>query len=165
MAAFLFLNRSATRSLVINFSAPDLKVHPPRSPRVALGGYVHLPRLLDKARAAAAGKLGEFIYPCPLDQRFFAFTGLSADALLAEVALGRSDTEMLAWVHDNSRPARLPHEILAWSDWLRRLAPGDARRLRLVADTIEKLGPGREDVFTYFDRLDLDDYASYGGRP
>lgn len=149
---------------MINYSAPDLAAHPPRSPRVTLGGYVHLPRLLDKARAAAAGTLGEFIYPCPLDQRFFAFTGLTADALLAEVSQGRTDTEMLAWVRANSRPARLPHEVLAWSEWLSRLAPGDARRLRLVADTIETLGPGREDIHTYFDRLDLDDYASYGGR-
>jgi len=37
-----------------NLSAPDFTVHPPRSVRVRLGGYAHLPRLLDKARASAA---------------------------------------------------------------------------------------------------------------
>ena len=32
----------------------DLTQHPPRSLRVRLGGYVHLARLLDKARAVLA---------------------------------------------------------------------------------------------------------------
>lgn len=149
---------------MINLSAPDLTQHPPRSPRVKLGGFVHLPRLLDKARAAAAGKLGEFVFPCPLDQRLFAFVGISAETFAAEVAQGRSDTEILAWVLAHAKPARLPHEILAWSDWLAALSAGDAKRHRFFADSIEALAPGREDIVTYFDRLDLDDYVSYGGK-
>lgn len=149
---------------MINYSAPDLAQHPPRSPRVKLGGFVHLPRLLDKARAAAAGKLGEFIYPCPLDNRFFAFTGLAADALLAEAKTGKSDTEMLAWVMGNLSPKRQPWEIKAWSDYLTALSPGDIQRHKVFAEHIEKLGPGRDDIVTYFDRLDLDDYVSYFGK-
>jgi hypothetical protein len=45
---------------MISYSAPDLSQHPPRSPRARLGGYVHLPRLLDKARAHLAGRMGEY---------------------------------------------------------------------------------------------------------
>ncbi len=149
---------------MVNYSYPDLTQHPPRSPRVKLGGFVHLPRLLDKARAEAAGKIGEFIYPCPLDNRFFAFTGLNPDALLAEVKTGRNDTEMLAWVMNNLTPKRQPWEIQAWSDYLSALSPGDIQRHKVFAEHIERLGPGRDDIFTYFDRLDLDDYASYGGK-
>ncbi len=149
---------------MINYSAPDLTQHPPRSPRVKLGGFVHLPRLLDKARAATAGKLGEFVFPCPLDQRFFAFTGLTAEALLSEVAKGRSDTEMLTWVTANSSAKRQPWEIAAWSDYLSGLSAGDARRHQMFAETIQSLAPGREDIVTYFDRLDLDDYVSYSGK-
>ena len=44
-----------------DFSAPDLTQHPPRSVRVRLGGFAHLPRLLDKARAFAAGKQGSYV--------------------------------------------------------------------------------------------------------
>lgn len=149
---------------MINYTAPDLTRHPPRSPRVKLGGFVHLPRLLDKARAAAFGKLGEFIYPCPLDNRFFAFTGLNPDALLAEVKTGQGDTEMLAWVMNHLSPKRQAWEIQAWSDYLTALAPGDIQRHKVFAEHIEKLGPGRDDIVTYFDRLDLDDYVSYGGK-
>ncbi len=43
-----------------NTYPPDLTQRPPRSPRVRLGGYVILPRMLDKGRAALAGKLGEY---------------------------------------------------------------------------------------------------------
>ena len=98
---------------MITYSAPDFTQHPPRSPRVRLGGYVHLPRLLDKARACAAGKLGEFIYPCPLDKRFFAFTGIDPDAFLTAVKSGKGDVEMLAWVNEHTKPARTPPESAA----------------------------------------------------
>jgi hypothetical protein len=43
----------------MNTNSIDLTVRPPRSPRVRLGGYVILPRMLDKCRAMLAGKNGE----------------------------------------------------------------------------------------------------------
>ncbi|WP_221028806.1 DUF5069 domain-containing protein [Actomonas aquatica] len=149
---------------MIDYSAPDLTQHPPRSPRVRLGGFVHLPRLLDKARAFAAGKHGDYIYPCPMDERLFAFAGVDATAFLDAVKCGKSDTEMLAWLMEHLSPARLPHEILAWSDWLENLAPGDPRRHGNFATEIERMAPGRLDIVTTFDRLELDDYTAFGGR-
>lgn len=71
---------------------------------------------------------------------------------------------MLAWVLAHAKPSRQAHEIIAWSDWLAALSVGDAKRHRVMADTIEALAPGRDDIVTYFDRLDLDDYVSYGGK-
>ncbi|MEJ1973364.1 MAG: DUF5069 domain-containing protein [Lacunisphaera sp.] len=47
---------AGTAAGVINLFAPDLTRHPPRSPRTRLGGFVHLPRLIDKARAVVTGK-------------------------------------------------------------------------------------------------------------
>lgn len=149
---------------MISYKAPDLSQHPPRSPRVRLGSFVHLPRLLDKARAAAAGTLGEYIFPCPLDKRFFDYSGIAPDALLAQVKEGKSDSEMLQWVLANLRPARTPWEIKAWSDWLANMAAGDAKRHASFAEAISSLAPDREDIVTTFDRLDLDDYVSFGGR-
>lgn len=146
------------------YSAPDLTRHPPRSPRVKLGGLVHLPRLLDKARAHAAGKIGEYKWNCPLDQRLCSFLGLDVEALLAEVRKGRSDTEMLAWVTANSSHRRDPWEIRAWSAWLADLSAGNIDRHQMFADELKKNAPGRDDIATFFDRLDLDDYVSFGGR-
>ncbi len=149
---------------MINYLAPDLTQHPPRSPRTRLGGYVHLPRLLDKARAFAADRTGEYVYPCPLDKRFFSFTGIDPDAFLAAVKTGLGDAAMLAWVTAQTRPARAPWEIEAWSRWVEALGPGDAKRHAGFAEDIAELSPDRDDIRTNFDRLELDDYISFGGR-
>lgn len=148
---------------MIDFREPDLTLHPPRSPRVRLGGFVHLPRLLDKARAFVAGRQGDYLYPCPLDERVLGFMGISSDDFLAQVRTGKSDTQMLAWVMENVSPQRQPHEILAWSDWLEGVAPGDAGRHENFARQIKELAPERTDIVTTFDRLELDDYVSFGG--
>jgi hypothetical protein len=145
-----------------NLSAPDLTVHPPRSVRVRLGGYAHLPRLLDKARASAAGKVGAYVYNCPLDKQFFAFTGLTAEAFLAEAAKGGSDTQLLGWVR--ARTSRLPAEIEAWSDWLMRHGQGGSDGHQWMATTIKAAAPDRDDIKGFADLLDLDDYVSFGGR-
>ncbi|HEY0944524.1 MAG TPA: DUF5069 domain-containing protein [Opitutaceae bacterium] len=148
----------------LSYSVPDLTQHPPRSPRVRLGGFVHLPRLLDKARAFSAGKQGDYIYPCPLDKRFFDFTGISSDALLATVKSGKCDTEMLTWVQENASPKRTPYEVEAWSRWMESQSPGDPKRHAHFSEEITRLAPGRDDIRTTFDRLDLDDYVSFGGK-
>ncbi len=145
-----------------NLSAPDLTAHPPRSVRVRLGGYAHLPRLLDKARASAASKLGAYHYNCPLDKQFFTFTGLNADAFLPEATKGVSGTQMLAWVR--ARTARLPAEIEAWSDWLMRHSPGGSDGHQWMATTLKAAAPDRDDIRGFADLLDLDDYVSFGGR-
>jgi len=147
---------------MLNLSAPDLTLHPPRSPRVKLGGYVHLPRLLDKARATIAGKHGEYRYNCPLDQHFFEFTGLDHEALLAELKPGRSDSEMLAWIR--SRTKRLPSEVTAFSVWLSTHGPGGAPGHEWFGEAIKAGAPDRDDAFGFFDLLDLDDYVTFGGR-
>lgn len=147
---------------MINLSTPDLTQHPPRSPRAKLGGYVHLPRLLDKARAHVAGKAGEFHYNCPLDRRFFDFTGIDHEAMLAEIRSGKSDGQMLEWVRAHT--GRQPWEIAAWSDWLSKLGSGGCDGHAWFAEMIKKDGEHRDDISTFFDLLDLDDYVSYGGK-
>jgi hypothetical protein len=147
---------------MINQSQPDLTEHPPRSIRVRLGGYAHLSRLLDKARAVIAEKGGEFHYNCPLDELFFAFTGIDHEEMYATVKSGKTDTEMLAWV--NEKTPRQIHEIIAWSAWLEQHGPGDSGGHEWIAGVIKQAGPDRDDIRSDADALDLDDYASYGGK-
>ena len=147
---------------MLNLSAPDLTQHPPRSPRVRLGGYAPLPRLLDKARAEAAGKAGEYHYNCPLDKHFFDFTGVDADSLLSEVKKGKSDAEVLAWV--NERAKRLPFQIAGWSAWLENHGPGGDEGHEWFGERIKAAGPDRSDIRSFSDLLDLDDYVSFGGK-
>lgn len=142
----------------------DLTHRPPRSPRVRLGGYVCLPRLLDKGRAQLAGKAGEYRYNCPLDQRWFSFVGISADSLLAELAKEEGDGEILSWIEACSTPLRGPWEIAAWSAYMENRAPGDAESHQIFVERLQGFAPVREDISSWFDLLDLDDYVSFGGR-
>ena len=144
----------------------DLTQRPPRSPRVRLGGYVLLPRIIDKARAALASKLGEYHYGGKgMDRHFFNFVGLDHEALKNEIAKDSGDGELLAWVQANAKHPRQPWEIAAWSEFhLRRTPDSDHETLIGFADEVKKFNPQREDINTWFDLMDLDDYCSFGGK-
>jgi hypothetical protein len=148
-----------------NLKAPDLTQRPPRSPRCRLGGYVLLPRLLDKGRATLAGKNGEYHYNCPLDQRFFSFTGIDAKKLLAELKKGKGDGEILDWITQRARPKRGLWEIHQWSDHQDYRGPdSDADTWQFFGDYVGKFTKTREDIKTWADLLDLDDLVSFGGK-
>jgi hypothetical protein len=141
----------------------DLTRQPPRSPRVRLGGYVHLPRILDKGRATLAGKQGEYKYDCPLDQRLLEFVGIEPGALKKQLAAGMSDGEILDWVAKHAKNQRTNLEIAAWSEFMERRAPGDPESRNFFNELHKKVAPQREDITTWFDLLDVDDYVSFGG--
>lgn len=125
-----------------------------------------LPRILDKGRALNAGKIGVFRYGMKaMDRHFFNFTGIDPDALLAELATGKGDGEILAWVRANAKPARSPWEIEAWSAYqLNRGPDSDAETIGLFTRELAKLTTTRDDIKTWFDLLDLDDHCTFGGK-
>ena len=146
-------------------NAPDLTQRAPRSPRVRLGGYALLPRMLDKCRATILGKNGEYHYNCPLDQRFFVFTGIDNEDLKTQVAKGLGDGEILAWIEANAPRKHEAHEIAQWSQFREQSAPSDNESREYVSSAITKNeATSREDIATWFEYLDLDDYVSYGGK-
>jgi len=148
-----------------HISAPDLTQRPPRSPRLRLGGYVLLPRMLDKGRAEIVGKNGEYHYNCPLDQRIISFLGLDPAALREQLAAGKGDGEILEWIQANAKHQHSPWEIEQWSDYMQRRGPeSDAETLQTFAEMVGKVSKTREDIKTWADLLDLDDYVTFGGK-
>jgi hypothetical protein len=143
----------------------DLTQRPPRSPRVRLGGYAILPRVLDKGRAVIAGTAGEYKFACPLDQQFLTFAGIDPERLREQLATGKGDGEILAWVTANAKNQPTPAHIAAWSAWQDQRAPGDVGSREFFQGLHAQVAAKREDVATWFDLLDLDDYASFGGKP
>ncbi len=146
----------------MSLNTPDLTKLPPRSPRVRLGGYVILPRCLDKGRATVAGKNGEYHYACPLDQRFLEFVGIDPDQLKKE--LNQSDSEVLAWIEKNATHKRSPVEIAAWSAVAEQRTPTDVESREFFNGLHKQAAPQREDIATWFELLDVDDYVSFGGK-
>jgi len=145
-------------------NATDLTQRPPRSPRVRLGGYVILPRMLDKGRATIAGKHGEYHYNCPLDQRFLEFTGIDVEKLKEQLASGKGDGEILEWISENGKCKHSQPEIVAWSAWQEQRVPGDVESREFFSELHKKAAPHREDINTWFDLLDLDDFVTFGER-
>ncbi|MBL8042317.1 MAG: DUF5069 domain-containing protein [Nitrospira sp.] len=133
-----------------------------RSPRERLGGYVILPRLIDKVRLHAQGLLPEPYVPfllrpgLPLDGRFLAFTGLQPEALRQAVLSNDDDEAILAWVTATAL-LHTSQEIEAWSDGLVRLQPD-----RALARLLGRLSPelAKQVEFTQhplFDLIDMDE--------
>ena len=143
----------------------DLTQRPPRSFRVRLGNYVVLARMLDKGRATLAGKNGDYIYNSPTGQHLVEFLGFDPDALLKELATGQGEGEMLEWVQAHSKTPRSASEIEAWSAFMEKRAPdSDAETLAFFAEHLGRLSKTREDVKTWFEFGELDDYVSSGGK-
>lgn len=147
-----------------NTSVTDLTQRPPRSARTRLGGYALLPRMLDKGRAAIAGKHGDYKYACPLDQQFVSFVGIDTEGLLKQLEQGKGDGEVLAWIEENATHKRAPWEIEQWSAYQERRVPTDVETRDFFSSLHKGSGEKREDIATWADLLDLDDYVSYGGK-
>jgi hypothetical protein len=146
-------------------TSPNLTQRPPRSPRVRLGGYVIFARILDKGRAELAGTAGEYKYNNPMDRHWFRFTGVTPEALKGELAAGKGDGEILAWVQENAPHKREVWEIQHWSAYHNERGPdGDVETLEFFISRVSPLSKSREDVKTWFDYLDLDDHVTFGGK-
>jgi Domain of unknown function (DUF5069) len=143
----------------------DLTERPPRSFRVRLGGFVVLARMLDKGRATLSKKNGEYIYNSPTDQHLVRFLNFDGDALLKELAAGKGDGEILQWVLANAKTSHTPWEIETWSAFMEKRGPdSDAETLALFAEYLGQHSKTREDIKTWFEAIELDDYASFGGK-
>jgi hypothetical protein len=111
--------------------------------------------MIDKARAKAAGTLGDYIYPCPLDQALLDFLGLGADAVF-EIAKQGTDDEVLRWMRDHAT-ARSEQDIAAWNQAFFARKPTDEKKLQYFLETRNRIAPHRTDVTTWVDLLDLEE--------
>jgi hypothetical protein len=120
--------------------------------------------MLDKGRAAINNMAGDYHYNCPHDQRFLTFVGLEAEALQDQLAQGKGDGEILAWIEANAKFKRSSAEIIAWSSCVEQRAPGDVESRKYFSQIHETAAPKREDVATWFELLDVDDFVTFGGK-
>jgi len=126
----------------------DLRNSVPRSPFAELQGFVWLPRMIDKARATAAGTQGEYHYDCPLDQKFLAFYGLSAADFLDEIKTGATDGQLVKYVQDHA----LPHsaeEVHQFKVALLDTPPADPEKLAYLKEYQQRVAPGRTDLTSF----------------
>ena len=90
--------------------------------------------------------------------------GIDAGALKNELAAGKGDLEILEWIEQNAKHQRIEPEIQAWSEFAADRAPSDLEGREYFNGLHKAAAPRREDIVTWFDVLDVDDYASFGGK-
>ena len=130
----------------------------PRSPYEKLGGYVHLPRLIDKAKLHRKGLLNGYNYKTVgFDKHLLAF--LKIDGEVFEEAANRldDDTAILNWVQENGTK-HSAESIEQWNQAMISRHPDTAvKRARFLHFLKEAGGEKRKDIRTYFDMIEFDE--------
>jgi len=78
----------------------------PRRGRDALGDFLWLARVIDKGRAAAAGTIHDYIYPCPMDLGVFKRWGVTAAEFDVALRQHSSDETLLQWLSTRVKPSK-----------------------------------------------------------
>lgn len=142
----------------MNVSAIDLRIQYPRSIRERLAGYVHLGRMIDKCRAIRAGMQGDYIYPCPLDERLLQFAGIPAEEFSREVQ-AKTDHEIADWFR-NKATSHTISEIESWNAMMLTIGPDTEDKWTYFKKTRDAIDPRRTDITTWADLLDLEEKRS-----
>ena len=130
----------------------------PRSPYEKLGGYVHLPRLIDKARLQRKGLLDGYNYKTVgFDNHLLTFLKLDGDAFEEVANRLDNDEEILEWVQKNGAQ-NSPEQIEQWNQAMTARHPDTAaKKARFLHFLKEAGGQGRKDIRTYFDLIEFDE--------
>lgn len=134
----------------------DLRTQFPRSMRTTLAGYAHLARMIDKCRAVLAGTEGEYIYPCPMDERLMEFAGITSEQFTTAVRTNPTDEGVEAWFRKSAKPHQ-PAELDAWNRQLLTRGPSSpesAERFKKYRDAVD---PFRTDLTAWADLQDLEE--------
>jgi quercetin dioxygenase-like cupin family protein len=93
-------------------AAKDLSTIEPCGLDSELEGYAWIPRMLDKARATAAGTAGSYMFGCPVDHTCMARLGVTPELILELASRYPDDADVL----DALRAHGIPSAEQAWFD-------------------------------------------------
>ena len=124
--------------------------------RVKMAGYVHLARMIDKCRAVLAGTEGEYIYPCPMDDRLMEFTGITADQFTAAVKANPADDAVAKWFTQTVK-AHPPAELDSWNRMMLSRGPSTLTKQKYFNTLRDAVDPSRTDFTAWADLQDLEE--------
>ncbi|TKB57081.1 MAG: DUF5069 domain-containing protein [Nitrospira sp.] len=134
----------------------DLRKDFPRSMRVKMEEYVHLARMIDKCRAVLAGTEGEYIYPCPMDDRLMEFVGITADQFTTAIKANPSDDAVAKWFTQAAK-AHPPAELDAWNQMMLSRGPSTPKKQEYFNQLRDAVDPSRTDLMAWADLQDLEE--------
>ena len=135
----------------------------PRSPREVMGGWMHLPRYLDKIRLHIAGKLPadyQNNFGKGFDGLWLEAAGLKHEDFVALVRGTVCDGEVCDWVLKNVKRTETEKKAHRES-MLNYPSPSDAAMQERLRQRKESAGLGsRDDIKTFVDFIDADEGRS-----
>ncbi len=134
----------------------DLRTGFPRSMKVKIAGHVHVARMIDKCRAVLAGTEGEYIYPCPMDERLLEFSGLTSEQFTAAVKANPTDERVVSWFQQAAKP-HTPVELEEWNQKLLARGPSSPESAKKFKKYLEAIDPSRTDITAWSDLQDLEE--------
>ncbi len=84
---------------------------------------------------------------------------------MAEIKTGKNDSELLSYVQANALPKRHPAEVAAWSTWFEQWTPSVPDTRDFFNQVHRKNAAHRDDIVTWCDWVELDDFVTFGGKP
>jgi rhodanese-related sulfurtransferase len=137
-------------------TAPEV---PPRSPHDKLGGLVHLPRMIDKARLFPAGKLPGYNYlTFGFDKTLLDFLCLEGAVFEQIVAKNPTDEGVLSALKEKLGPAwPSDHAVTDFNHKLSNRRPDSPEKMAAFEQRRAVCPPSKKKVETYFDLIDLEE--------
>ena len=137
-------------------------IPPLRSPYEKTGRIVYFGRMLDKIRLHARGELPDAYAvnmgdgrPMLFDARCCRFLGISFQSLVARVAEGGGDEDILAWA-EATGSAHTDEDCEIWNRFMSKLGWRD-NRAEVVQGRVKEYGLEGKRVETFFDLIDSDE--------
>jgi hypothetical protein len=130
----------------------------PISPTEELDGLVYFPRMCDKIRLHRSEQLDPTYHPnlgLGMDLWTCQFLQVKYEDLTAQVASGKTDTEVLQWAYNNGKKPS-PEEKNWWNSYMRNRGFRDDLSQRLIARVAEGGYQGFP-IFSFFDYIDVDE--------
>jgi hypothetical protein len=134
----------------------DLRKSFPRSMNFKLEGYVHLARMIDKCRAVLAGTEGEYIYPCPMDERLMKFAGVTDEQFTVAVKANPTDEGVAQWFRKHATHHG-PDELEEWNRMMLSRGPSTPEKQEYFNNLRDAVDPKRTDLTAWADLQDLEE--------
>ena len=134
--------------------APDLRKVYPRSPREQMADLVWVPRMVDKARAACRDRLGDYLFPCPMDQMLLDFLGVEASEF--QKAVQRPDSEIESWLKEKLNKIS-PKKRQEFNQSILNKQPDSPDKWDKFNRLRKKIDPARTDITTWAGLIDLEE--------
>ena len=133
----------------------NLAQESPRSPREKTADLVHLPRMIDKARAAQQNTLGEYIYPCPLDEIMLEFLGVDSQTFQEKACIETEDA-LSTWVVSQCQNRSMGDKD-AVNNKILKGHPDSPEKWEYFHEILNSINPSRTDITTWVDLIDLEE--------